>query len=660
MNDQVLQLAISNEHGILVASSLGLPADQPIDISDREHFRIHKGRSEDLLFISKPILGRISKKWSIQLTRRLSHADGSFAGVIVASLDPELITKAYRSIQLGPGSGIALIGTDEIIRFGTGIYNEHVGRGVREDMVFSAVYEAAKAPVLVQDPHSGGVRALAVRPVHRLPLYVLVVGSDIANNPTRLSNRHNYIIGASLLTFVILVSMGISIRNRTAHEARIHKLAHHDSLTGLANRHYFQTALDESVRRLSAGKAFALFLIDLDRFKAVNDAHGHPIGDKLLVQVAERLHSRVRRGDIVARLGGDEFAVLLPAPASPTACRLEMSIIADRLCCALNEPFTIGAIKASIGGTIGIAIAPANGRSASMMLKAADLALYSSKVAGRGRFAFFEEHMRNAASERGALEGELGIAIEKNQLEVHYQSIVDIGSGEIAGYEALLRWRHPERGLIPPMKFIPIAEECGLIVKIGYWVLRRACRDMVSQPEHLKIAVNFSPLQFKDPRLVDKVRAALAESGLAPSRLEVEITESTLLQQDSVTVGQLHALKGLGIRVLMDDFGTGYSSLSYLQAFPFSCIKIDRSFISTLGDKPDAMVIVRAITSLANSLGMETVAEGVETREQLELLTKLDCTRAQGFYLSKPGPAAEVLARPAQRPSDFKAVLRTA
>lgn len=642
-NDQLLQLAVADAAGTMIGSSLGLPEDKPVSIADRDHFRVHAGRAEDQLFISKPILGRISNKWSIQLTRRLSRPDRSFAGVIVASLDPELLTKAYSSIRLGHGSGIALIGTDEIIRFGTGVYADHTGKGVREDMIFSSAFAGNRGPVLAREPGSAAVRAVASRPVQRHPLYVIIVGGDVSLAPIRLANRHNYLLGASLLSIIILLSTMVAIRNRVEHECHINNLAHRDSLTGLANRRHFQAALDAAVSKLAGGRTFALFLVDLDRFKAVNDIYGHPIGDKLLVQVADRLRSRIRRIDLVARLGGDEFAILLPTPGTRSTSVSEMSTIAGRLCHALNEPFTIGNIKVSIGGTIGIALAPENGDSSAALFKAADLALYSSKTAGRGGFCYFEEKMRDAATERVALEADLGVAIEKNQLEVHYQSIVDIRSGRIAGYEALLRWRHPERGLISPTVFIPIAEESGLIVKIGFWVLRQACHDIASQPSPLKVAVNFSPLQFKDPQLVDKVRLALAESRLQPSRLEVEITESTLLQQDAVTVGHLHALNALGIRVLMDDFGTGYSSLSYLQAFPFSCIKIDRSFVSSLGDNPDAMAIVRAITSLANSLGMETVAEGVESREQLDLLMTLDCTRAQGFYLSRPGPASEVL-----------------
>ncbi len=416
-------------------------------------------------------------------------------------------------------------------------------------------------------------------------------------------------------------------------------MARHDPLTTLANRTLFREQLDRALSQLAAGKGFALHLVDLDRFKFVNDTYGHPHGDKLLKAVAERLQENLRQCDVVARFGGDEFAVLQFGVEGER----EAGLIAERLCSVLAAPFDIEGLHLDVGASIGVAVAPRDGRTAVDLLKSADLALYTAKSEGRRTWRFFNEEMHAMAQSRRALEASLKEAVENEQLELHYQPIMAIDTGEVTGYEALVRWRHPERGLVPPMEFIPLAEETGMIVQIGAWVLRRACADMAQRPGTLKVAVNFSPVQFKTPDLVATVKAALDDAGLDPQRLEVEITESTLMQKDGLTIRLLEELRALGVQIAMDDFGTGYSSLAYLQSYPINCIKIDRSFVMTLGHSNSAAAIIRAITTLATSLGMSTVAEGVETREQLMELGLLGCTEAQGFYFSPPKPAAEIL-----------------
>jgi diguanylate cyclase (GGDEF)-like protein len=432
----------------------------------------------------------------------------------------------------------------------------------------------------------------------------------------------------------------ITSRRRT--EAQIAHFARHDTLTDLANRVLFREELDAAVASLAEGQAFALHVINLDRFNSINDSFSHSVGDKLLRAVAQRLGRALRRNDVIARIGGDEFAVI--QNEAPTA--VEASAVAEYLCNELSEPYAIDGQQVQISASIGVALAPADASVPHELMKAADLALCSAKAEGRGTYRFFKHEMNAALQARRALEVVLRNAIEERQFEVHYQPINAIPSKEVLGYEALLRWHHPERGLVAPQEFIPIAEECGLIVAIGAWVLKQACFDLSRRPGDLRVSVNLSPVQIKNQDFVKTVEDALSSSGLAPERLELEITESTLLQNDQFTQMQLQQIRALGVRIAMDDFGTGYSSLSYLLSYPVDRIKIDRSFVAGLGEQPGCAAIVRAITALAKSLSMTTTAEGVETARQLDLLEQLGCDEAQGFYFSVPRPAREALPAP--------------
>lgn len=429
------------------------------------------------------------------------------------------------------------------------------------------------------------------------------------------------------------------VTERRQAEEKIAYMARHDGLTDLANRILFREELESALRDIDRSKGFAVLCLDLDHFKFVNDTLGHHSGDQVLKVAAERLCQAVRESDLVARCGGDEFAILQLESNQPAAA----TALARRLVDVMNAPMMVGDHQVPIGASIGISLAPTDGTDPDQLLNNADMALYRAKGDGRGTYRFFESEMDARMQARRLLELDLRQAVTVNAFELHYQPIIDLTTDEVASFEALIRWRHPERGLVAPADFIPLAEETGLIVPIGEWVLLRACEDAAKWPEHVHVAVNLSPAQFKTAGLSAVVVRALAASGLTPQRLELEITESVLLQDAESTLATLHGLRDLGVRISMDDFGTGYSSLSYLRKFPFDKIKIDQSFIRDLADGGDSLAIVRAVTGLGSSLGITTVAEGVETPEQLKRLKAEGCTRAQGFLFGAAEPADEAV-----------------
>lgn len=442
----------------------------------------------------------------------------------------------------------------------------------------------------------------------------------------------------SLSTYLMLASR--NARRLSLANQRVLELAQTDILTGLPNRAFFLARLDALNRRSKeAGATFAILMLDLDRFKNVNDSLGHGAGDVLLRQVAERLKSALRTTDVLARLGGDEFAVIQQGCRDERGSATEL---ASRIAKLLSEPFLLPGHRVEIGTSIGIAVAPEHGSDQEQLLKKADLALYRSKSAGRNCFTVYDEAMSAELEARNTLEGDLRDAIALCQLEVHYQPFVDAGSGARRGFEALVRWRHPTRGLIAPDQFIALAEESGLIVPLGEFVLRRACSDAASWPADLSVAVNLSPIQFKEAELFEMISAALADSGLPPSRLEIEITESVLLERGVENHAFMQRLKSIGIELALDDFGTGYSSLSYLTAFPFDKIKIDKSFIRNLTHQPRSSAIISAIVTLARGLDMSVTAEGVETDEEFERLKALGVNYAQGYLFGRPQPISQI------------------
>ena len=423
-------------------------------------------------------------------------------------------------------------------------------------------------------------------------------------------------------------------------ERRITHLAFNDVLTGLANRTMFHEHVNYQLRTRSGAKEiFALFCLDLDRFKAINDTLGHSLGDALLIEAGRRL-SEVADGCFVARLGGDEFVVVQPLAGEEG----EIDRLAAAVLRAIRQPFDIDGHHILPSTSIGIAIAPEDGGDLDTLLRNADLALYRAKGDGRGIYSFFEESLNEKAQARRVIEADLRAAIERGEFELYFQPLFDLKLKRISSFEALLRWNHPTHGVVAPLEFIPIAEDTGMIVAIGAWAMREACRHASVWPDHVRVAVNVSPVQFQHPGLNQVIINALALSGLAPNRLEIEITESIFLEGTEETLEALHALRALGIRIALDDFGTGYSSLSYLQKFPFDKLKIDQSFIQALLIRPGASAVIRAITDLATALGMETTAEGVEETLQLRELEMHGCSSIQGFLFSKPIRANEISA----------------
>jgi diguanylate cyclase (GGDEF)-like protein len=421
-------------------------------------------------------------------------------------------------------------------------------------------------------------------------------------------------------------------------EASIVFMARHDALTRLPNRVLFRERMEQALDMAGRGSRFAVFCLDLDKFKQVNDAMGHPVGDALLVAVADRLRACVRDMDTVARLGGDEFAIIQLALRQSD----DAEVLANRIIAAFNEPFEVDESQIIAGISIGVAVASGDKVSYETLIRDADIALYLAKTEGCGTARFFEPEMDARIHMRRSLENDLRGALDRNEFELYYQPQVNLNDIRVIGFEALLRWHHPNRGLVSPLHFIPVAEETGMIVAIGEWVLRTACFEAGNWPADIKVAVNLSPVQFRKSGLVATVQAALSASGLRPDRLELEITESVFLRDTTDTLAALHQLRAMGIGMALDDFGTGYSSLSYLRSFPFNKIKIDQSFVRDLMTNRESMSIVGAVIGLGQSLDILTIAEGVETPEQLERLRAEGCTEVQGYLFSRPIPAGAI------------------
>ncbi len=776
ISEIIVQFAIIDAAGIMRATSASKTPAKPIDLSDREHFRVHLGKTTDDLFISRPVVGRASKKWSVQVTRKFLDKDGGFGGVVVASLDPVHLANFFTAIDLGPQGVISLIGLDGVVRASGG--GDHAGvLALGEDLsatpLFARIRKGPNGSFAYQT-EQGDSRVITFRRVRGQPLIVassfsqsavdmeayrtlsahgsfaallsmIIIGVCVrgAKDQLRLSfmqsrsrrSRQRALRAAEQLRLTLEnITQGIilvrrdwtipvinrrlielldlpedwqrrpprfddmirhlaaqgefeidpaptgvmpadhwmqpgamptqatyerrrpngsvlevrttilpgggfvrtltDITHRRRAQAEVHRLAHEDVITGLANRRAFHDVLEQR----DTGTPFVLLYLDLDRFKVVNDTLGHPVGDALLRAVGKRILANVREEDIAARLGGDEFAVLLASQGTEAAGRA----VAERLVKSLSQPYEVEGHQIIIGVSIGMAIGPRDGSNANDLLKASDMALYSAKAAGRGTYRIYEPSMDDEVRQKRILELDLRQALMNRELELHYQPFFDIATRAVLGFEALIRWRHPERGLVSPGDFIPIAEETGLIGPIGAWALQKACHDALAWPKETTIAVNVSSVQFKTGDVYRDVVAALRDSGLPAHRLELEITESTLMEQGDTTVNILQELRDLGVSISMDDFGTGYSSLSYLRRFPLSKIKIDRSFVMDLGSSPNVEVIIRSIIDIARTMHMKTTAEGIETQEQLDLLTQLGCHIGQGYLFSKPRPIDEI------------------
>ena len=466
----------------------------------------------------------------------------------------------------------------------------------------------------------------------------VAVSADPTDSVVELHNGRTFEIRHRPMPDSGWVATHEDITEQRRSEAKIAHMAHHDALTDLANRVLLNERLEDALTRVHRNEIVAIHHIDLDQFKAVNDTLGHPAGDKLLKMVADRLRRLVRESDTIARMGGDEFAIAQVAIADPA----DATALAQRIIKSMSEPFDIDGRQAVVGASVGIAVGPGDGTSPDELLRNADLALYRAKGDGRGTFRFFESEMDLQMQARRILEQDLRKALPAGEFELYYQPVVNLASNEVSGFEALIRWNHPEQGVVAPGAFIPLAEDIGLIVPIGEWVIRQACATAARWPEDLHVAVNISAIQFRNPGLMQVIVGALAASGLPATRLEIEITETVLLQDKETTLAILHQLRALGVGIAMDDFGTGYSSLTYLQCFPFDKIKIDRSFVKDITENTGSLNIVRAVAALAIGMGMTATAEGVETREQLDKVTSEGCTKVQGFLFSQPLPVHEI------------------
>jgi diguanylate cyclase (GGDEF)-like protein len=765
LSEIIVQVAIIDRNGIMQASNVGPRPSPKLDLSDREHYRAHINSDSDKLFISKPLVGRASGRWSVQFTRRFLEKDKSFGGVVVASLNPEHFTKFYDSIDFGSSMSISLIGDDGIVRSSGGSAGGYLlGQDLSKTEIGRRL--AANQNVTFEDRNlNGEPQLVTLRRVRGHPLWVSVATNtkEIYNSST--SNLQLNAALAALLTLILLGAMeiilqaeakarlkaeqlqltlenmsqgimlvtkdlqipiingrcaelldlppefiknpprfdqlveyqtthgkfrhaaaanrdglldqpklpadtgafavcermmpnGTVLEVRSGHlpdgsfvqtftditkrweaEAHVARLASEDPLTGLPNRRVFRSTLDQMLRLSSPGEdadaaGFAVLFLDLDRFKVINDTLGHRIGDMLLQEVAKRLKQALRPTDMLARLGGDEFAIVVPSFANRSA----LEALASGIILAIAQPYEIDGYRIRSSVSIGIAIGPQDGQTVDDILMAADLALYSVKATARGSFKFYEKAMNRDLNDRRQIETDLREAIERGELELHYQPVINLRRGCVTGFEALARWRHPAKGMVPPALFIPVAEDSGLILSLGELALRQACRTAAAWPEELHVAVNLSPMQFTAPNLVSMVKEILVESGLAPHRLELEITERIFMENSENTLTTLRRLKELGVRISLDDFGTGYSSLSYLRSFPFDKIKIDRTFVSDLKGSSEHIVIVQAVVTIARALGMITTAEGVETEDQQRFLEMLGCDEAQGYLYSPPVP----------------------
>jgi len=428
------------------------------------------------------------------------------------------------------------------------------------------------------------------------------------------------------------------VTERRRAEMQLAFMAHHDALTGLPNRTFFHERLQQATTQAKRGVPFVLMSLDMNGFKSVNDTLGHAAGDDLLRTVAQRLRACVRESDTVARLGGDEFAIIQTGPKEDG----DAVVLAKRLIVALGLPYLLHGQQVTSGCSVGMTIVPRDGSEADDLLKKADMALYRAKKDEALAYSFFEPELDTRLETRRTLERDLRQAMLKDELRLHYQPLVDAQTSEVTSYEALVRWQHPTRGTVSPADFIPLAEESGLIVAIGEWVVRTACEEAATWSKEVKVAVNLSPAQFKSGRLPEMIAEALSFSGLSANRLELEITETVLLQNSEATLKALHRLRDLGVRIALDDFGTGYSSLSYLRSFPFDKLKIDRSFVQDLPESHSSRAIVKAIAALGASFNMAITAEGVERLDQMEYLRGEGCNELQGFYLSRPKPREEL------------------
>jgi diguanylate cyclase (GGDEF)-like protein len=645
----VFHLAVADKNGRVIATTVAWPTPD-YDVSDRDYFKKARDDRDGQLIASVPTASRINGTLTIVFARDLKDAKGNFAGIVFASVNTKYFQNIYGAIQSVHSLLFTLLNPGGVILFRYPDDQSSTGRVLSNNAVWREARAKGDQGFRVRGQADGNVRYVSIRPVPQYPLIVDVSVTESTSLAVWRQRAASIGVGSAvflLFSIYLLRAIARQVRLLSESEASLAQksqqlahLARHDALTGLANRTLFLEKVAEALARMRRqGDTFAILMLDLDRFKTVNDSLGHPAGDALLKEIARRLQVATREVDCVARFGGDEFAVLQAADPDQRGGAITLS---DRILAAVTEPYELDGYKIVLETSIGIALAPQDGDDAAELIKHADLALYRAKAEGRNRYCFFAAAMETVARDRRELEDDMRRAIDSREFELHYQPIVDLVRRHCRGAEALVRWRHPQRGLIPPNQFIPLAEESGLIVPLGEWILRQACADAVKWPSQLTVGVNLSPAQFKHGDLLAMLKATLHDTGLAPHRLVLEITETVLLENNAKNLALLREIRKLGVAIALDDFGTGYSSMTYLQMFPFDRIKIDQSFIQNMTHHEADAAIVVAIVGLGRSLDIPTVGEGVETVEQLVALRAAGCTLAQGYLFGRPLPMAEL------------------
>lgn len=650
--DMLFTISIANSQGNIIEST----GDPLLDnVANEDYFR--NQLYADMLAISRPHRDSDTGDWKLEFSHRLSAPNGDFAGVVIVAVDAAYFVSGYETSKLGEQGLLGLLGSDGVFRVRrTG---ETITAGGEVDYTAMVPNEdSGETPIqIIKSGIDDVKRYISARQLYDLPLAV-VVGLSVEEQLAAVrSNTTDYLwraaAGSLLLIFVMILLARMSrelalsrqkaAEEQVAHARQVEYLAFHDGLTGLPNRSLFSKLLAQSIAYAGRyNKRLAVLFLDLDRFKQINDTLGHDAGDDLLKEVANRLKSALRESDIVARMGGDEFVAILPEMEDDSYA----TVVARKILAAVAQPFILVGQEFRVTVSIGISVYPHDGLDEQTLTKNADVAMYQAKQEGKNNFQFYSDKMNANSLERLTLESGLRQALENNEFELHYQAKRDTQSGQITGMEALLRWQHKDLGTVAPLKFIPVAEESGLIVPIGKWVLRTACEQNVQWQKQglppMSMAVNLTERQFLDENLIRDVTRILKETKLDPSLLELEITESLLMHDVNKTLGILTKLKDMGVLIAIDDFGTGYSSLATLKQFPLNTIKIDRSFIRDVAKNPGDKALTEAIIAMGRALSLTVVAQGVETKAQADYLRKKDCDEFQGFYFYKPVPANEV------------------
>ncbi|SAK76279.1 EAL/GGDEF domain-containing protein [Caballeronia fortuita] len=667
-SDTLVQVSLIDEYGTLIANTSD-PHPKPIDLSDREHYKVHAHSNDDLLYISRPVRGRVSGLWTLQITRRLNHPDGSFAGVVVVSEDPAYFTNDFYNVASIGREGVIAVVSDNgsVLARSTGgslaesaaangassVAVKSSGRGAPADHAhgeFSAsgVYPTTDhASGIYVDPIDNVKRIVSYRHIDGYPLGVLVGLSEREEMIDYNHTRNVYLLMASFISLAMLgffaVATGL-IGKLLGREREMTHLVEYDLLTGLRNRYSTLRALRHDVAQPENIGRLALLFIDLDNFKTVNDTLGHNAGDIVLQMTASRLAETVGQSGTLSRIGGDEFVVVVKGDD----VEQRAVTLADDIATMFATPFDVRGSAFVLHASIGIALFSVSNESEIDLLKKADLAMYSAKDAGRNCYQFYSPQLSHRADHLMKWEQQLRVALTEEQLFLVYQPKIDLTRRCITGFEALVRWNHPQHGLIPANEFIPVAESTGLIVAVGDFVIHTACMQLAQWQRDgytgLSLAVNISAVQFWRGDLLETVARAIEASGIPSDKLELEITETVMVEYPELVQEKIVALKRLGVRIALDDFGTGYSSLSYLNRFSVDTLKVDRSFIQAIPEDRSVCVMVSAIVNLARSLGLTVVVEGTEREEQIAWLAALGPVEAQGFLFSRPVPADGVQA----------------